>query len=613
MPTDAQRQLYASYLATGRGGTELFNSFEGGDDIENAVVLAADIVDFLGSVGREGIRADEFEKIEALATSTSAELFTLSDFLQFLAAATSTLSHRESEVQPRYERHSSTGKRRSLFLKEPPTYSWNEDTMSQSLRRMQYAVRGEVVMLAEELKAEGREIIFTNVGNPHAVGQKCITYYRQVLALCDLPDECGVDHPDVERLFPKDVIARARLYKDAIGTGGTGSYSHSQGVKEFREHVAKFIEARDGHESFAGDIFLTNGASTGIQNILVALMSSDRDAVMIPIPQYPIYSALIALLGGRQVGYMLDEQSSWAVTEEELNSRLDEAKATGLKVKALAIINPGNPTGQVLDRRTLETICKFCAANGIVLLADEVYQRNIYAPGKEFLSAKKIACETKDCEDLQLVSFHSTSKGLIGECGRRGGYMEMHGIDPYVQAQVYKLASSGLCSGMAGQIMTSLSKFPMKSLSAALTPLIPWVPLVVNPPKPGEESYELFTDEESTIFNSLVRRSKLLVDGLNKIEGVTCEPSEGAMYAFPKIELPKGAVAAAEENNQTPDTMYALSLLDETGICVVPASGFGQADGRIGFRTTFLPPEDKLVKAVDEFKRHHELFCQKWN
>ena len=112
----------------------------------------------------------------------------------------------------------------------------------------------------------------------HAVGQKCITYYRQVLALCDLPNDCGVDHPDVERMFPKDVIARARLYKDAIGSGGTGSYSHSQGVKEFRDHVAQFIEERDGHESFAGDIFLTNGASTGIQNILVALMSCDRDA-----------------------------------------------------------------------------------------------------------------------------------------------------------------------------------------------------------------------------------------------------------------------------------------------------------------------------------------------
>lgn len=94
------------------------------------------------------------------------ELLTLSDFLQWLASATSTFSHKEGEVQARYERHSSTGKRRSTMLKAIPTYSWNEDTMSQSLRRMQYAVRGEVVMLADQLKSEGREIIFTNVGNP---------------------------------------------------------------------------------------------------------------------------------------------------------------------------------------------------------------------------------------------------------------------------------------------------------------------------------------------------------------------------------------------------------------------------------------------------------------
>lgn len=86
-------------------------------------------------------------------------------------------------------------------------------------------------MKAETLQAEGREIIFTNVGNPHAVKQKPITYYRQVLALCDLPPECGVDHPNAESVFPKDVIARAREYKAAIGPGGTGSYSHSQGER----------------------------------------------------------------------------------------------------------------------------------------------------------------------------------------------------------------------------------------------------------------------------------------------------------------------------------------------------------------------------------------------
>ena len=204
-----------------------------------------------------------------------------------------------------------------------------------------------------------------------------------------------------------------------------------------------------------------------------------------------------------------------------------------------------------------------------MLLADEVYQRNVYHPNKKFISAKKVACETKGCENLQLVSFHSTSKGLIGECGRRGGYMELHHIDPYVQAQLYKLVSSSLCSGLAGQVMTSL---------------------MVNPPKPGEESYDQFVAEEKEIFDSLVRRSKALVKGLNEIDGVTCNMAEGSMYAFPSITIPKSAVVEAKNRGQTPDTMYAISLLEETGICVVPASGFGQKEGRVGFRTTFLPP-----------------------
>lgn len=103
-----------------------------------------------------------------------------------------------------------------------------------------------------------------------------------------------------------------------------------------------------------------------------------------------------------------------------------------------------------------------------------------------------------------------------------------------------------------------------------------------------------------------------LVNGLNAIDGMTCNPSDGAMYAFPRVELPPKALDAAAKQNQTPDTMYALSLLEETGICVVPASGFGQKEGRIGFRTTFLPPEDELNSAIVEFKRHHELFCERF-
>ena len=102
------------------------------------------------------------------------------------------------------------------------------------------------------------------------------------------------------------------------------------------------------------------------------------------------------------------------------------------------------------------------------------------------------------------------------------------------------------------------------------------------------------------------------MNGLNAIDGMTCNPSDGAMYAFPRVELPPKALDAAAKQTQTPDTMYALSLLEETGICVVPASGFGQKEGRIGFRTTFLPPEDELNSAIVEFKRHHELFCERF-
>jgi alanine transaminase len=169
--------------------------------------------------------------------------------------------------------------------------------------------------------------------------------------------------------------------------------------------------------------------------------------------------------------------------------------------------------------------------------------------------------------------------------------MELHNIDSYVQSQLYKLASSGLCSNVPGQIMTSL---------------------MVNPPKPGDESYEQFMKEEKAIFEGLKRRSKALVEGLNAVDGITCNPAEGAMYAFPNVSIPPKAVEYAEKHDMTPDALYALSLLDETGICVVPASGFGQKEGRYGFRTTFLPPDDQMMPAIKLFASHHKNFCDKF-
>merc|ERR1719410_2624996 len=272
------------------------------------------------------------------------EPFEIKSFKRWLVAATKmSAAPSNSRMLKYYEENPSRGQCEEEIGVN--NYSWNEETMSQSLRRMQYAVRGEVVMRADELQAEGREILYTNIGNPHQVGQPPISYYRQVLALCDLPPQFGVDHPNVLSMFPEDVIERAREYREILGPSGTGAYTHSQGILGFRKHVADFIQTRDsGYPSYPGNIFLTNGASSAIGMVLQTLLASNDDAVMIPIPQYPIYSALITKLSGRQVGYELDESLNWAVSREELESKLSKAKSQGLEVKALAMINPGNPS-----------------------------------------------------------------------------------------------------------------------------------------------------------------------------------------------------------------------------------------------------------------------------
>ncbi len=579
-----QKGCWKTYLSSGRGSDTLFRAI---DSDHTFTISPQKVRVFLDSVGHKGVHPRAFKMLDEL--SHDHEL-NLAEFKSWLVIATKFGSDTNSEFSKSYERHPDIGERKPQ-LSDNDYHSWNETSMNQAVRKMQYAVRGQVVMRADELRAQGRDILFTNIGNPQSVGQNPITYYRQVLALCDLPAEVGVDHPDVHSLFPADVVQRAREMREAIGPAGTGAYSGSQGVLQFRKDVAAFIEQRDGHPAYSGNLFLTNGASTAIELVLTTLIDNDTEGIMIPIPQYPIYSALIAKLTGHQVGYELDESNNWAATKEELQKRLDEAHLDGLDIKALAIINPGNPTGQVFSREDLEVVCKFCAENGIVLLADEVYQRNVYSEDKQFISAKKVALETPGCENLQLVSFHSTSKGFIGECGRRGGYMELHNIDKYVHAQLYKLASSGLCSNIPGQIMMSL---------------------MVKGPDPGGESYETFAAEEGEIFAGLKRRSKMLVEGLNTAEGITCNPADGAMYAFPRIEIPPRAIEEAEKKGVAPDTLYALSLLEETGICVVPASGFGQKEGRFGFRTTFLPPDDKMTAAVDKMIAHHKMFTAKY-
>jgi aspartate/methionine/tyrosine aminotransferase len=443
--------------------------------------------------------------------------------------------------------------------------------LGKAVLETEYAVRGPIVARAGELEKQGREIIYCNIGNPQSLGQKALTWNRQILALCEYPALLDL----APGTFPTDVVETAKAI--LAGTRhGLGAYSESRGVRFIREAVAEFILERDHIGVDPDAIFLTDGASKGVQTILRLLLSGPQDGIMVPIPQYPLYSATITLYEGRMVPYYLDEANGWKLSRPMLEASLAQAKAEGTRVKAICVINPGNPTGAVLDEANIAMVIDFAKAHGLSILADEVYQENIYLPGDEFVSFAKVLHQV-EAKEVSLFSFHSCSKGFLGECGVRGGYFEYRHVPEDVAAQILKLQSVSLCANLAGQVATYA---------------------MVRPPKPGMPSHARYAAEKGAILETLKQRAILLAEGLNRIEGISCNEIAGAMYAFPSITLPAGRT----------DFDYAMALLEATGICVVPGSGFGQAEGTAHFRTTILPPTDKIQKVVDALGEFHRNF-----
>ncbi|XP_052176540.1 alanine aminotransferase 2-like [Diospyros lotus] len=473
------------------------------------------------------------------------------------------------------------------------------DTINPKVLKCEYAVRGEIVTLAQKLQQEIQEnpsshpfdeIIYCNIGNPQSLGQQPITFFREVLALCDHP--AILDSSETQGLFSTDAIERAWNILDQIPGRATGAYSHSQGIKGLRDTIAASIEERDGFPADPNDIFLTDGASPAVHMMMQLLIRSEKDGILCPIPQYPLYSASIALHGGTLVPYYLDEATGWGLNISDVKKQLEAAKSKGITVRALVVINPGNPTGQVLAEDNQRALVEFCKKEGLVLLADEVYQENIYVPDKKFHSFKKISRSMGYGEkDISLVSFQSVSKGYYGECGKRGGYMEVTGFSPEIREQIYKVASVNLCSNISGQILASL---------------------VMSPPKIGDESYESYSAEKNDILSSLARRAKTLEDALNSLEGISCNKAEGAMYLFPRLHLPQKAIEAAEAAKAAPDAFYCRRLLNATGIVVVPGSGFGQVPGTWHLRCTILPQEDKIPAIVSHLTEFHEGFMDEF-
>lgn len=389
--------------------------------------------------------------------------------------------------------------------------------------------------------------------------------------------------------YKSDVLERAKWLLSEVNS--VGAYSQSMGAPGIRNSVAKFIERRDGYPADPSFIYLSTGASSGVNTLLHVICATPQTGILVPIPQYPLYTATLSVLNSKCVPYLLDEEKAWGTNLDAIRASLAKAKEEGIDTRAIVIINPGNPTGSSLSEEEVRDVLKFAAEEKLVVIADEVYQTNVFI-GK-FTSFKKGLRDLQKAEpgkydEVELASLHSISKGMVGECGHRGGYYELIGFDPEVVAQIYKFVSIQLCPPVIGQCI---------------------VECMVHPPVEGEPSYELYRKEYDSIYEGLKKRAYALYEAFKEMEGVSCQTPAGSMYLFPTITLSPKAIEAAKAEGRVADEFYCLKLLDATGICLVPGSGFGQKEGTFHFRTTFLAPGTEWVGRIKDF---HSKFMDEY-
>jgi aspartate/methionine/tyrosine aminotransferase len=276
---------------------------------------------------------------------------------------------------------------------------------------------------------------------------------------------------------------------------------------------SKLDIGRDGFPAEPKDIYLSAGASSGVNTLLHIICGGPNTGVLVPIPQYPLYTASLAVLNAKCVPYYLDESKNWGTDLEAIKTAYKKAVEEGTDVRAIVIINPGNPTGASLSEDDIKAVIGFAAQEKLVVMADEVYQTNVFL-GK-FTSFKSVlrTMQKADAETykyVELASLHSVSKGMVGECGHRGGYFELCGFDPEVVEQIYKFVSISLCAPVIGQCL---------------------VEMMVNPPKEGEPSYELYKQEWDGIFAGLKKRATALYEAFKEMEGVECQDPQVCLFS----------------------------------------------------------------------------------
>ncbi|MCH7721710.1 MAG: aminotransferase class I/II-fold pyridoxal phosphate-dependent enzyme [Bacteroidetes bacterium] len=332
-------------------------------------------------------------------------------------------------------------------------------------------------------------------------------------------------------------------------------YAPSSGIKEAVDAIEREAE-RKGITN-VHDIFVTTGASEAIDICLTALVN-DGENVLTPSPGYPLYTAIESKLGMISNPYYLDEDNAWAPDVDDIKQKIND------KTKAIILINPNNPTGTIYTQDNLLQIIDLALEHHLVIFADEIYDKLLF-DGKKHVSIASLN------KDVSCITFGGLSKNYMVP-GFRIGW--------------------GIMSGRK-EVLSDYTEAINKILRARLS--------ANHPEQYGIKPSLEETQEHLVIaMEKLTKRRDITVEMLNAIDGISCVKPEGAFYAFPQLHM-----------NQ-PDNHFVAELIKETGVVVVPGSGFGQVPGTQHFRVVFLPNEQILEKAYKAIGNFFQKYLEKF-
>ncbi len=386
---------------------------------------------------------------------------------------------------------------------------------SSKLDDVCYEIRGKALAEANRMEEEGHRIIKLNIGNPAPFG-------------FEAPDEILVD---VIRNLPT-----------------AQGYCESKGLYSARKAVMQYCQQIGIPDVLVDDIYIGNGVSELIVMAMQGLLNNG-DEILVPAPDYPLWTAAVTLSGGKAVHYRCDEQADWSPDIADMKRKITS------RTKGIVIINPNNPTGAVYSKALLEDIVKLAQEHDLILFSDEIYDKILYDDAKHV----PIASLT---EDLLTLTFGGLSKNYR-VAGFRTGWMIISG-DKYRASDYIEgldiLASMRLCANVPAQhaIQTALGGYQ------SINELV----------RPGGRFYE----------------QRNLAHGLlNQIEGVSCVKPKGALYLFPKLDMKKFNIKSDEQ--------FAYDLLRKEKVLLVHGSGFNWPEPD-HFRIVFLPRQDELQDAI---------------